>query len=441
LKSVGSRVFQRRCLRFNELRARIRANERPFYGWAVVAVATLAAFLSGPGQSYVFSIFVDPIIEDTGIGRVELSTLYAMGTAISALMVVVVARLVDRFGARVMLAGIGVALGVACLGMSFAAGPLMLFVGFAALRALGQGSLPVTANMLAARWFVRRRGRAVAVVALGLAASNALLPPVAQALVGALGWRGAYIVLGGAVILLLVPAALFVVRDRPEAVGLQPDGDTEPVEEPQDVADEESGRSSRDRVMLSPDFWLIALPVAAAPFIVTALVFHQVSVLGELGVGPAAAAATFIPFAIAAAGATAVAGSLADRFGPKVPLFVSLALLLVALGMLGVAHGAVLVTLYAATLGAASGTQGVVAGTTWAHYYGRQDLGKVQGPATMVMISGAALAPLPLAMLHQLSGSYALGLVVMGVIPLICAVMVLLFDPNRAMRWVGTGAH
>ncbi len=72
--------------------------ERPFYGWAVVLVAMLATFCSGPGQSFVFSVFVDPILADTGISRVYLSTLYAFGTAVSAAMVVLVARLADRFG-------------------------------------------------------------------------------------------------------------------------------------------------------------------------------------------------------------------------------------------------------------------------------------------------------------------------------------------------------
>ncbi|MDP9426712.1 MAG: MFS transporter [Actinomycetota bacterium] len=205
---------------------------RPFYGWAVVAVATVAAFCSGPGQSFVFSVFVDPILADTGISRVQLSTLYALGTAVSAAMVVLVARLADRFGARLMLAVVALALGVACFGMSFAAGPLTLFFGFAALRALGQGSLPLTATMLASQWFVKRRGRAVAVVVLGLAASNALLPPATQALIGSVGWREAYVGLGLMVWVLLVPAALLVVRNRPEDLGLHPDGAAVPVEEP-----------------------------------------------------------------------------------------------------------------------------------------------------------------------------------------------------------------
>ncbi len=398
----------------------------------MVAVATIATFSSGPGQSFVFSVFVDPILADTGISRVYLSTLYAFGTGVSAAMVVLVARLVDRFGARLMLAGIALGLGIAAFGMSLAAGPLALFFGFAAMRALGQGSLPVTATMLTAQWFVRRRGRAMAVVVLGLAASNALLPPLTQSFIAAFGWREAYVALGIMVWLLLIPASVLIVRNRPEEVGLHPDGAAEPVEEP---GGDGSGnpRGSRE-VVLSQDFWLLAVPLAAIPFAVTALVFHQISILGEQGIPPSVAASVFIVFAIASAAATSLSGFLTERLGPRKPLAISLALLLFGVLGLQLASTPLLAAGYAAVVGAAAGIQGVVAGTIWAHYYGRHGLGRVQGPATTVMISAAALAPLPLAALRQLSGDYSLGLAMMAAIPIICAAMLYFFDPKRAVR-------
>lgn len=403
----------------------------PFYGWAVVLVATLATFCSGPGQSFVFSVFVDPILADTGLSRVYLSTLYAFGTGVSAVMVVVVARLVDRFGARLMLAGIALALGVACFGMSAAAGPIVLFFGFAAMRALGQGSLPVTANILTAQWFVQRRGRAMAVVVLGLAASNALLPPVTQSLIGTFDWRTAYVILGVAIWVLLIPTSVLIVRNKPEAVGLHPDGSPEPVQEP--GGGDEKERGSWEAVS-SLNFWLLAVPLAAIPFAVTALVFHQISILGEQGLDAAAAARVFVPFAIASAAATAFSGFLTERFGPRIPLYTSMALLLTAVLGLQFVSSPVTAGLYAVVLGSGAGFQGVVAGVVWAHYYGRHGLGKVQGPATMVMISAAALAPLPLAALRSFSGDYALGLAVMTAVPVVCTVMLYLFDPKKARR-------
>ena len=395
-------------------------------------VATIATFCSGPGQSFVFSVFVDPILADTGISRVYLSLLYAFGTAVSAAMVVLVARLVDRFGARLMLAAIALALGVPCFGMSTAAGPLTLFLGFAALRALGQGSLPVTATMLTAQWFVKRRGRAVSVVVLGIAVSNALLPPLTQSLIGSVGWREAYVVLGVMVWVLLIPASILIVRNRPEEIGLHPDGAAAPVVEPGGAAGK-TGRGFR-RVVASVDFWLLALPLAAVPFVVTALVFHQISILTGQGLTAGAAAGVFIPFAVASAVATAFAGALAEGFGPKGVLLVSLGLLFLAVVGVQFVSTVFAAAGYSAMLGAAAGSQGVVSGMIWAHYYGRVGLGGLQGPATMVMISAAALAPLPLAALRQFSGGYALGLMVMAVIPILCVAMTRYFDPERARR-------
>ncbi len=80
-----------------------RSHAVPFHGWATVAVGAVVTFCSGPGQSYVFSVFLDPILADTGISRTRLSALYAVGTGVSAIMVAVVGRLVNRLGARVML--------------------------------------------------------------------------------------------------------------------------------------------------------------------------------------------------------------------------------------------------------------------------------------------------------------------------------------------------
>ena len=281
--------------------------------------------------------------------------------------------------------------------------------------------------MLTAQWFVKRRGQAMAVVILGLAASNALLPPLTQSFIASFGWREAYMALGIMVWVLLIPASIVIVRNRPEAVGLHPDGAGESVEEPNEEAGNNRGSLE---VVFSADFWLLAVPLAAIPFAVTALVFHQISILGEQGIAPGVAARVFIVFAIAAAAATSLSGFLTEKLGPRKPLGISLGLLLLGVIGLQFTSTSTLAAGYAAVVGAASGIQGVVAGTIWAHYYGRHSLGKVQGPATMVMISAAALAPLPLAALHQFSGNYSLGLTFMAAIPVSCAVMLYFFDPK-----------
>jgi MFS family permease len=386
----------------------------------------VAAFASGPGQSYVFAIFLDPLLADTGLARTTVSALYALGTGVSAAAALVVSRLVDRFGPRVMLTVIAAGFGAACFGMSVASGALGVLLGFAALRALGQGSLPVTGNLLVAQWFVRMRGRALALVSLGFAASNALFPPLAQQLIATIGWRASYRVLGVAVWLLVIPAALLVVRNRPEAVGLLPDG--LPPEE--GAPAQTPGRTETGRaIWRTTPFWLLALPLTAGPFVITALVFHQASIFVEHGLAREVAAGVFTAFAIAAATASTLGGFAIDRFGPRPVLFASLGLL--CGGTLGLAwiDSPLTAALYASVMGCAGGAQAVVGGAIWAHYYGRDRLGSIQGAAAMVGITASALAPLPLAALQQATGSYQTGIFVFAALPLLCAALLSRFRP------------
>ncbi len=400
----------------------------PFYGWAIAATALLAVFASAPGQSYGFSVFIDSILIDTGLSRTELSALYALGTGVSAITTLIVGRLVDRWGTRVMLTGVGIAFGAACFLMAIAKGPLTVLLGFATLRALGQGSLAILATLLIAQWFVRYRGRAMALVQLGGAASNALFPPLANVLIASIAWRDSYRVLGVVVWILILPAAILIVRNRPEDIGLHPDG-LPPPAEPAHVPAQESNNKGRRGVWRTLRFWLLALPMSAAPFLITALVFHQASIFAERGLPTSVAANIFIAMAAATAVTSAATGVLLDRLGPKVMLFTTLALLLLALIELQFVRTPLSAVLYALTIGASGGTQGVTAGVIWAHYYGRVGLGEIQGTASLVTISAAALAPLPLAALQEASGNYTLALGLFALLPLVCMAILARFHP------------
>ena len=234
-----------------------------------------------PGQSYVFSVFLDSIIEDTGLSRTGISVLYLASTILSAILVTFVSRLADRYGPRIMLVAAGFGLGAACFGMATATHVLLFFVAFAALRALGQGSLSINCILLVNQWFVSRRGRAVGLMTLGSMLSTALFPSFARFLIDSIDWRGAYAVLGVVAIGLIVPVALLVVRNRPEDVGLFPDGSSQPpVSEIRQAA---AGVRRNVRVFSSLSFWLLALSLSSPSLITTALMFHQASIFEENG--------------------------------------------------------------------------------------------------------------------------------------------------------------
>ena len=112
-----------------------------YYGWVILGVAALGVFASGPGQTYNFSVFLDPVIEETGWTRTQITGLYAAGSLTAAVLIIGVGRLLDRYGARVVLSAVVVLFGLAALWMSRVDSPLDLYLGFAFIRTLGQGAM------------------------------------------------------------------------------------------------------------------------------------------------------------------------------------------------------------------------------------------------------------------------------------------------------------
>ena len=408
-------------------------SRRFFYGWVIVLTSAMVVFSTGPGQSFVFSIFVDSMIDDTGFSRSTISALYAVSTGLSAAMVVVVSRAADRWGARLNLVLVGVAFGAACFGMAFSVGLVAFYISFAGLRALGQGSLTINATLLVNQWFVTRRGRAIALMGLGFPLSNAVLPPLSRFLIDAYGWREAYALLGVLVLLLVVPAAVFLVRNRPEDVGLYPDGADHPPLIEQTPAFSPAAAASRP-VMRSLAFWMLAAPLATPGLVLTALVFHQTSIFAQQGLSATLAAAVFVVFAVSSASTSMVVGFVVERTGPlRLFVFSMCALFTVCLLAL-VVNSVWMAVLYVAAMGVTGGSQRIVQGVIWAHYYGRWGLGRVQGAAMMAGITGAAVGPLPLALFRDLTGSYDVGVLVMAALPLISIATVLLGRPERRIE-------
>jgi MFS family permease len=105
--------------------------------------------------------------------------------------------------------------------------------------------------------------------------------------------------------------------------------------------------------------------------------------------------------------------------------------LFVVCGLALVVNSVWMAALYVAGMGVAGGSQRIVQGVIWAHYYGRFGLGKVQGAAMMVGITGAAIGPLPLALFRDLTGSYDVGIIAMAVLPLLSILVVRLGHPER----------
>jgi MFS family permease len=406
-----------------------RIGDRIFYGWVMVAVAALGFFASGPGQSHMFSVFIGPISQDLGLARTEIASAYALATLVAAFGLPYVGRLIDRHGVRKVVLVVASLLGLAAIGFGQVTSLALLTLGFGALRFLGQGSMMLSSANLVAQWFSRRRGFALSLMALGFSASIALHPPAAQWLIDQVGWREAWFWLGLSTWLLVLPAVALLVHDKPEDVGLRPDGAS--VQDRQ-LADSEAevGLTSRE-ALRAPAFWVVAASLATFSALVTALFFYQVSIFAGQGLPVQTAASIFPVSAICMVLAVPVFGRLVDRL-PTQPMFAA-AMLTMCAPMLFAqfVHDLSTAVIYAVLFGINNAAIHAHISYVWPRFFGRRHLGSIQGTAQTIGVLGASVGPLPFGVVYDLTGSFALALNGLAVLPALCALAILVMRPPR----------
>ena len=197
-------------------RSRLVAASPIYYGWVILIVGTLGSVMTSPGQTYAVSVFIDYFIEDLGLSRSLVSTLYSVATLTASFALPFVGRQFDKRGARLMVPLCSLLLGLACIYMSFVLNAVMLGLGFFALRLLGQGSLSLVTKNAINQWWVRRRGLAMGIsgVAAGLLGMGGF-PTLINWLIGLGGWREAYMVLGAVLVLVMFPLGWIFIRNQP----------------------------------------------------------------------------------------------------------------------------------------------------------------------------------------------------------------------------------
>jgi len=345
-----------------------------------------------------------------------------------------VGRLLDRYGARVMLTVVAVLFGLAALGMSTVDSRLQLYLGFAAIRILGQGSLSLIPSTMVAIWFVRLRGRATAFSSLGIVLSQATFPPLIFLLITRYGWRGAWVALAFIIWGVLLVPAILLARRSPESVGLKPDAGRDVPSAVTDAvlsAQASTNDWKLNEAMRTRAFWLLLFASTAQSLIGTALIFHQISLFSSKGLDAGTAAAVLSVMAPAALLGTFLAGYTTDKFPNRFLIsagqivLVGVMLLTFLISVPGVAF------IYGAGLGFGGGFLITIGSVIWPNYYGRTYIGSIRGVAASTSVAAAALGPLPFGFLFDLTGTHTTAVLVFLALPAGCAVAAFMAVPPK----------
>jgi MFS family permease len=343
----------------------------------------LLTLFSSFGQTFFVGLSGNDLREQFDLSGGEFGGLYMAATLMSAITLPWLGRTLDLMpGWKVARFTIPCLAG-ACVLLALAPHLAVVALALYLLRLFGQGMMTEIAYTETGRWFVANRGRAMALVVLGVQVGSALLPVAVVLLRDVGGWRLPWIASAIVLMLLGYPLVLRLLATErvPHSTEYQAEG----------------ARTTRDwtraEVIRDPIFYLLLSGVLAPPFIGTTIFFHQGYLIALRGYDPLVFAAAFPVMAVTTVVFGLICGHLVDRLGALrlLPFFlIPLAIASAAVGLLTPVWG---IYLFMFLLGISSGFTQTLLGALWPEVYGAANLGGIRAIIVSAMVLSTALGP------------------------------------------------
>ena len=420
---------------------------RFFYGWVIVAVLAVNTALSMGMGNVNFGLFVKPMEGDLGITRANFGWAQTARQIASGLSSPFIGRLLDRAGARVLLAVSALVVGIGLIAVSRISKDWQLVLVFGLMGVFGLGAQNLMNSVPVAQWFVRRRGRAMAMMTLGSPAGVLIFAPLTHLFITSFGWRTAWVLLGGIGIVVSIPASLLFVRRQPSDMGLEPDGISAAPNDPRQASDTNltSARSeeiswSRSQALRSPTFWKLVVVFGFYTLGQSSLGLHRLVVFVDRGVDASLVSLALAIEAVVALFSTLAFGFLFERYPAR---FVGgAAILMMTVSAVLYITGEGTAGMFAAFIafGLAIGGNLLLQNYIWPDYFGRQNVGSIRGIMMPVILLFASIGPPAAGYVFDLTGSYDRVWWV-GVVLLVVAAGILLVSPRPQLVPIQSNAQ
>ena len=379
-----------------------------FYGWVVVGVAFVTNVATTPLNPLIFSLFLSEIIDDTGWARGAVALAFSVRLLASAITTPLLGPLVDRHGSRWLSVIAGLVVLVSLASLTITSSLWALYIAFGAIGAMSFGAPggSVLTQVPPAKWFVARRGRALAITSVGLSGGTLLTIGVASLLLANFDWRASYAIFGVGIAALVVPLNALFMRRAPEDHGLLPDGASPAAASGPKVL---RGASTAPAPFVAADpdrdwpasealrtgvFWLAVGALLAQGIAGAGTLVHRVDFWEENGVPTALRSAGIATDAGSVVITTLVWGVIAERVPIRVlGIAQGLAFAASMLPLLFLASQPWSPILHSLIWGVGAGAFINLNNLLWPAYFGRTYLGAIRGAVLPATLAAAALGP------------------------------------------------
>ncbi|WP_428670450.1 MFS transporter [Reyranella sp.] len=396
-----------------------QAMSRMFYGWRIVAVCLVASVFANGLGLFGAGVYLHALVERNGWPTGLVSGAITLFYVVSALLLIPVGGILGRFGPQPVFALGTAALagGVAAIG--YVAAPWQTYAAFLVMG-IGWACLSMTAVATTlAPWFERHQGRAVSIASLGASVGGLAGVPVLLLGIDRLGFAGATTVGAASAVLVMLPLTVFVLKRRPQDIGLLPDG-----------AGASSATGARAAAWNRRDaLRTAALRSVMAGFgigmmVQVGFVTHQVTLLAP-ALGTAGTSIAVSATAISALLSRLVLARFADHMSARTTAAVMMMVAAASLAAMAVRPAPAMLVAGSVLMGMTIGNVTTLGPIIVRREFGAASFGAVYGIASCVIQLATALGPSFYGLLHDGFGGYRVPLLLAATVDVGAAVVVL----------------
>ena len=413
-----------------------------FYGWVILCTASSTQVVRNATASLTIAVFIFPLSEELGWSRTLIAGAASFGGLAASGVSPAVGWLVDRYGARIVLASSILILGISTISLAWATVPVAFYAAYGVGRVIFSSPVQIGSAVVVSRWFVRMRGRATGMLFASHSIGLVLFPLIASVIIGASGWREAWIVLGILVLgIALLPTVLLIVQ-QPEDVGLRPDGDPpEPIDDVSQSGSEagvttpvsapEEPVWTLKEAMRTPALWMFATATGMVFLVQAGVNTHLAAYLRDQGLNAAFAGVGISLNAAFLGMGSLFWGWLTERVPPRYTLAAIALVVGASSALFIIADSTAEILVYAVIFGFGVGGLLSVPPVGYADYYGRRSLGAIRGVTEPLTSFGQAIGAVLSGVIYDLTESYQLAFMAFAVMGGLATVLVLFARPPK----------
>ena len=430
-----------------------QAGKRPvvFYGWIVIGVGFITLSVAF-GIWYSYSVFFLAIVDEFGWNRASASSIFSIFLICHALTGLLAGYLQDRYGPRIVIP-VGTCILAIALTLTSRSNSLWhFFITYGVFAGASIGLMGFTSHSaFLPGLFERKRGLAVGIATSGIGFGMLMIVPLVEKAIALYGWRSAYLLLAGLVLLIVGPLNALFSRRSPADLNLHPDGDHTGMQADRTRSfmimkvidtDWANREWTLRKAVKTRRFYLMVAAFFCLSYAYQGTLLHSVSTMVDSGLTRQTAAAYFGVLGIVGSMGKILFGSLSDRFGRERSNTVGV--VTAAIGIFCLINtstpNSILPLIFALLFGLGYGAAAPLMPSVSADIFLGRSFGLIFGMISMGSGAGGALGSYLSGVLRDTSGGYVIPLSICMLSLLFSCLFIWLAGPRRVRRMVKNSA-